>query len=107
MGRIVIATYRPKPGREEDLKVLVSQHVDRLQELGLATGRDPVVMLAADGSVQTIHRSEVRGRYIYKHEMELLLRVAGFGRWEIYGDFDRRPLTDENDAMIVAAWRGA
>jgi hypothetical protein len=36
--------------------------------------------------------------------MELLLRVAGFPRWEIYGNFDRRPLSDENDAMVVAAW---
>lgn len=61
-------------------------------------------LLAADGSVQTTHRSEVRGRYIFKHEMELLLRVAGFPHWDIYGDFDRRPLTQENDAMIVEAW---
>jgi SAM-dependent methyltransferase len=61
-------------------------------------------LLAADGSVHTTYRSEVRSRYIYKHEMELLLRVAGFARWEIYGDFDRRPLTQETDAMVVAAW---
>jgi hypothetical protein len=51
MGRIVIVTYRPKSGREADLKALVDQHVHRLQELGLATGRDPVVMQAEDGSV--------------------------------------------------------
>jgi SAM-dependent methyltransferase len=63
-----------------------------------------IELLDADGNVQMTHRSEVRGRYIYKHEMELLLRIAGFARWEIYGDFDRRPLTQENDAMIAAAW---
>jgi SAM-dependent methyltransferase len=63
-----------------------------------------IELLSADGSVQAVHRSEVRSRYIYKGEMELLLRVAGFARWEIYGDFDRRPLTLEKDAMIVAAW---
>ncbi len=62
-------------------------------------------LLAADGSVETVYRSEVRGRYIYKQEMELLLRVAGFAQWEIYGGFDRHPLTDENDAMIVSAHR--
>lgn len=61
-------------------------------------------LLAADDSVQTVYRSEVSSRYIYKHEMELLLRVAGFARWEIYGDFDRRPLSREGDAMIVMAW---
>lgn len=63
-----------------------------------------IELLAADGSVQAVHRSETRSRYIYKHEMELLLRVAGFARWQIYGDFDRRPLTRENDAIIVSAW---
>ncbi len=63
-----------------------------------------IELLASDGSVETVHRSEISSRYLYKHEMELLLRVAGFARWEIYGDFDRRPLTRENDAMIVAAW---
>ena len=63
-----------------------------------------IELLDADGNVQTIHRSADSTRYIYKHEMELLLRVAGFARWEIYGDFDRRPLTRENDAMVVSAW---
>ena len=61
-------------------------------------------ILDAEGKVQTVHRSEVRGRYIFKSEMQLLLRAAEFARWEIYGDFDRRPLTNENDAMIVSAW---
>jgi hypothetical protein len=37
--------------------------------------------------------------------MELLLQLAGFARWEIYGDFERRPLERETDAMIVQAWR--
>jgi len=50
-----------------------------------------------------VYRSEDRSRYFYKHEMELLLRIAGFARWEIYGDFDRRPLTRETEAMIVTA----
>lgn len=63
-----------------------------------------IEFLAADGSVQSVHRTEDRSRFVYKHEMALLLRVAGFARWEIYGDFDRRPLTHENDAMIVTAW---
>src|SRR5207249_6438656 len=45
-----------------------------------------IELLAADGSVQTMHRSAISSRYIYKHEMALLLRVAGFPRWEICGD---------------------
>ena len=30
--------------------------------------------------------------------------LAGFNRWEIHGDFDGRPLTRENYAMVVTAW---
>ena len=63
-----------------------------------------IELLAADGSVQSVHRSEDRSRFFYKHEMALLLRVAGFTRWEINGDFEGRPLTRENDAMVVTAW---
>jgi SAM-dependent methyltransferase len=62
-------------------------------------------ILAADGSIERVHRSQVLGRYIYKQEMALLLKIAGFSRWEIHGDFDRRPLTKETDNMIVEAWR--
>jgi SAM-dependent methyltransferase len=61
-------------------------------------------LLAADGSIVAVHRSQVSLRYLFKHEMELLLRIAGFARWEIHGDFDRRPLTRDTDAMIVTAW---
>jgi SAM-dependent methyltransferase len=61
-------------------------------------------LLAADGSIAKVYRSQCSARYIYKQEMELLLRVAGFARWEIAGDFDRRPLARETDAMIVMAW---
>lgn len=61
-------------------------------------------LLDATGSVAAVHRSQCSARFFYKHEMELLLRVAGFPRWEISGDFDRRPLTCETDAMIVTAW---
>jgi SAM-dependent methyltransferase len=62
-------------------------------------------VLAPDGSVQHVYRSQMWGRYFYKHEMALLLRAAGFSRFSLYGDFDRRPLTRETDALIVEAWR--
>ena len=61
-------------------------------------------LLDAEGNIAKVHRSHCDSRYVYKNEMELLLRVAGFARREICGDFDRRPLTRETDAMIVMAW---
>jgi SAM-dependent methyltransferase len=59
----------------------------------------------AAGNSRVLQRSEFDTRYMYKEEMALLLRVAGFARWQIDGDFTGRPLTQETDAMIVHAWK--
>ena len=92
----------PHPDTGQPMRMYDTRSFDRVAQTQHSLNE--VELVAADGSVQTIHRSECSSRYIYKHEMELLLRVAGFARWEIYGDFDGRPLTRENDAMIVTAW---
>jgi SAM-dependent methyltransferase len=60
-----------------------------------------IEVLDAAGNVTTTHRSRTAIRWIYKGEMELLLRVAGFDRWQISGGFDGRPLVNETDIMIV------
>jgi hypothetical protein len=93
----------PHPKTGLPLRMYDTRTFDRVAQTQQSLNE--IEVLDADGSVQSTLRSQVSSRYVYKHEMELLLRVAGFSRWEIYGDFDRRPLTSENDAMIVAAWR--
>ena len=51
MGRLVIVGYKPKPGKAEALKELTKTHVSRLLKEGLVTTREPVVMEAADGTM--------------------------------------------------------
>jgi quinol monooxygenase YgiN len=51
MGRIVIVGYRPKAGCREALRALVTRHVTRLRELGLASERPAIVMEAKDGTL--------------------------------------------------------
>jgi SAM-dependent methyltransferase len=68
--------------------------------------RNEVELDEADGKTKIIHRSEFWVRWTYKPEMELLLRATGFANYEICGGFDRRPLTQETDQMIVLAWAG-
>jgi hypothetical protein len=51
MGDMVIAAYRPKPGRSAELLALTKDHVPRLRRLGLATDRPALAGLAADGTV--------------------------------------------------------
>jgi hypothetical protein len=55
------------------------------------------------GEIVKIHPSQTQIRWIYKQEMELLLRLGGFWNWNIWGSFERRPLVNETDAMIVEA----
>lgn len=44
-------------------------------------------------------------RWTYRYEMELLLRTAGFSRWEVIGGFDGRPLEKDTDEMVWTAWK--
>ena len=97
----VLEGEMPHPQTGLPMRMYDTRSFDRVAQVQHSLNE--LELLAADGSVQNVHRSEVRSRYIYKHEMELLLRVAGFARWEIYGDFDRRPLTRETEAMIVTS----
>lgn len=51
MGKIVIATYKPKQGKEKILDRLVRDHVKVLRNQGLATLRPPMIMKSGDGTV--------------------------------------------------------
>ncbi len=54
MERIVIACYKPHEGKEKALHGLVETHVGKLQREGLASGRKPIIMKAANGTVVEI-----------------------------------------------------
>lgn len=51
MGRLVIAAFKPKPGKEKDLIAVVEKHWRVLQAQGLVTERPRQAMRAADGTV--------------------------------------------------------
>ena len=61
--------------------------------------------LDPEGAVVGSHRFEAHQRWVYRYELELLLMLAGFARWEIQGDFDGAPLTRDDQQMIAWAWR--
>jgi SAM-dependent methyltransferase len=58
-----------------------------------------------DGAPLAVHRQIVDLRWIYKAEMELLLRVAGFNRWEIHGGFAGEPLERDDQQIVAWAWK--
>lgn len=51
------------------------------------------------------HLTEMGIRWIYSEEFKLLLRLAGFERWELYGDFDKSGFTAQSDEMVWIAWK--
>jgi quinol monooxygenase YgiN len=54
MGSLVIAAFRPKPGKEADLLACARDHLPILRAEGLATERPALVLRAADGSLLEI-----------------------------------------------------
>jgi SAM-dependent methyltransferase len=55
-----------------------------------------------DGSVKRVATSYAM-RYLHSSELELMLELAGFAEWQIYGSYDLDPFTDHSDRLIVAA----
>ena len=54
MGVMVIALFRPKPGKEAELLACTRDHLPILRAQGLATGRPSTVLRAADGTLLEI-----------------------------------------------------
>jgi hypothetical protein len=77
--------------------------MDRVQQLQYS--RIEIQELDDAGQVAASHNSETTMRWTFKHEMELLIRLSGYSRWEICGGFDRRPLEREDDDFVVFAWK--
>jgi hypothetical protein len=49
------------------------------------------------------HLSRFPLRYVTKPELELMLELAGFVEWQVYGSYDLDPFTDESERLIVMA----
>lgn len=45
-------------------------------------------------------------RYLHRHELELMLRAAGFVEWQIYGGYELEPYDEGADRLLVAAEPG-
>lgn len=50
-GRIVISSYKPKPGKEAELQRLMATHLSRLRDEELVTDRESIVMKSDDGTI--------------------------------------------------------
>ena len=59
----------------------------------------------AKGRIVDSQRFETNQRWVYRHELELLLRLSGYTRWEILGGFAGEPLLRDDQQMISWGWK--
>lgn len=85
------------------LRYYDSRTMDRVRQIQHSDNE--IEEFDGNGCLVTTHRNSIDGRWTYKAEMELLLRITGFSRWKIHADYDLRPFERESDAMVVFAWK--
>jgi len=81
MGRITIAIYRPKKGKEEQLLKLVHEHLPILESQDLITKRKPIVMRAADNAVIEIFEWKSAKAIEQAHSNPQVLKL-----WDRFGE---------------------
>jgi SAM-dependent methyltransferase len=58
--------------------------------------------LGADGALRRVSTS-FEMRYVHRAELELMLELAGFVEWQVYGGYDLEPFGDDSERLIVTA----
>jgi SAM-dependent methyltransferase len=59
-------------------------------------------LTAPNGSLRRVATSFTM-RYLHRAELELLLELAGFVEWQVYGGYDLEPFDDGSERLIVTA----
>jgi SAM-dependent methyltransferase len=58
--------------------------------------------LAPDATLRRVATS-FEMRYLHRAELELMLELAGFAEWQVYGGYDLEPFGDDSERLIVTA----
>jgi len=80
MGLMVIATYRPKPGKEADLLQCVRDHMPILREQKLVADRPAYAMRAQDGTIVEVFEWLSSGAVEQAHKNAAVRQL-----WERFG----------------------
>lgn len=59
-------------------------------------------LAAPDGALRRVS-TRFDLRYLHRAELELMLELAGFVEWEVYGGYDLEPFEDGSDRLVVTA----
>ena len=120
-GRLVVDVYHPNPqamlesdgrlvGQDSAFDPETGHTVHRfyIRRLDLATQTQHVTFILDEtDAAGTVRRTTFpfRMRFVYRYEMELLLRMAGFNQEALYGSYHLEPFDSESEKMIFVARR--
>lgn len=95
MGIMVIACYRPKPGKADTLKDLMKTHLPTLRSEDLVTDRPPQMMTAGDGTLIEVFEWKSPAAIEAAHSNEAVLRM-----WDEFNQAcDFIPIADVAEAQ--------
>lgn len=78
-----------------------SRHDDAAQTLHVTW------VLRSQERGEPVHEVDVAYHYLYPHQVELLLRQAGFRLQQMMGDYDEASLTEDSQRLLLLATRAA
>jgi hypothetical protein len=77
MGKVVIAVYRPREGKEAQLLEVVKEHMPILRGQGLVTDRPSVAMQAKDGTIVEVFEWRSREAIEEAHNNDVVREMWG------------------------------
>jgi hypothetical protein len=99
-GQVALAKILSEPGTGQRTMRFQSEEVDLEQQLIHTTYI--IDELDAEGHVQrTLFPFSLR--YVFRYELELLLRHAGFEVEAVYGSYDLDPFSADSEKLIAVA----
>lgn len=75
--RIVIACYKPKPGKTDGLRELMREHLPTLKNQGLVTDRASIMMEAKDGTIIEVFEWKSQAAIDQAHTNPAVLEMWG------------------------------
>ena len=74
-AEIVMAVYRPKPGKADEMAALIERHTPLLRAEGPATERAPVVVRSQDGTFLEIFEWDTSESPAAPHQMPAVKEI--------------------------------
>jgi SAM-dependent methyltransferase len=59
-------------------------------------------LTSPDGVIRRVH-SGFTQRYVHASELELMLELAGYANWEVFGGYELEPFTEGSERIVIAA----